>query len=230
MTISIIIPTYNEAQYIARTVTYLRAHADMQVVEILIADGGSTDDTPRLARDAGAEVIHCPEKGRAHQMNYGASKSRGDLLYFVHADTLPPMTFVADILSACAEGHQLGNFCYRFDSRSRLLRFNAAFTTLPYMFCQGGDKTLFVRRELFFSLGGYDTYYVIMEEYDFLRRAKKVGHQWVVIHRPCLVSARKYEKNSWLRVQIANIVVFNLWSLGLAKPLTLKKIYARLLA
>lgn len=230
MSISIIIPTYNEANNIARTVEHLRKHGGTSVLEILVVDGGSTDDTVRLATGAGAQVLISPEKGRAAQMNFGAQHSTGEVLYFVHADTLPPVSFVQEIESACEQGWQLGNFRYRFDSESWLLRFNASFTRLPYMFCQGGDKTLFVRRKLFFDLCGYDPRFVIMEEYDFFRRAQKAGHQWVVLPPPCLVSARKYEKNSWLRVQIANVVVFNLWALGLAQPPTLKRIYGTLLA
>lgn len=230
MDISIIIPTYNEAQHISRTVTHLRKYSRANVIEILVVDGGSTDETVTLAASAGALVLQAPEKGRAIQMNYGARHSRGAVLYFVHADTLPPDTYVQDIENACAKGWQIGNFRYRFDSKSLLLRFNAFFTQFSFMFCQGGDKTLFVHRDLFFSLGGYDTRYVVMEEYDFLRRAKKAGFQWVVLPCPCLVSARKYEYNSWLKVQLANIVVFNLWAFQLAAPSVLKRIYHAMLA
>jgi len=230
MTLSIIIPTFNEAPNIARTVSHLRKHGGAVPPEILVVDGGSTDHTAQCAAAEGAQVLFSPEKGRAQQMNFGAQNSRGDVLYFVHADTLPPETYLRDIERACASGYQLGNFRYQFDSDRWLLRLNAAFTRLPFMFCQGGDKTLFVQRELFVTLGGYDPQFVIMEEYDFFRRARKFGHRWVVSPQECLVSARKYTKNSWLRVQFANIVVFNLWAFGLAKPPLLKRIYSLLLA
>lgn len=229
MHISIIIPTFNEAQNIPKTVAHLQRHGGSAVCEILVVDGGSTDTTVQAARTSGATVLVSPQKGRAQQMNFGAQNSRGEVLYFIHADTLPPQTYVQDIQAACAQGWAMGNFRYRFDSNRWLLRFNAAFTRFSFMFCQGGDKTLFVQRDLFWALGGYDPRFVIMEEYDFLRRAKKSGYDWVVLPRECLVSARKYEKNSWLRVQFANIVVFNLWALGLAEPPTLKKVYGLLL-
>jgi rSAM/selenodomain-associated transferase 2 len=230
MRISIIIPTFNEAENIAATVRYLQKHGGMGICEIIVVDGGSTDDTVSLASEVGAQVCVSPEKGRGPQMNFGVQNSQGDVLYFVHADTRPPETFVQDIEKACMQGWTLGNFRYRFDSDSWLLCFNASFTRFSFMFCQGGDKTLFVRRELFIELGGYDPRFVIMEEYDFLRRAQKKGHRWVVLPRICIVSARKYKKNSWLRVQIANIVVFNLWVWRLAEPPTLKRIYGALLA
>lgn len=229
MTISIIIPVYNESGNIARTVAYLRQHGGRDVVEICVVDGGSTDDTVQQATEAGATVLLSPEKGRAAQMNFGAQLCRGDVLYFVHADSLPPPNFVRQIAQAIQQGWMLGNFRYRFDSDSRMLRFNAWFTRFSWMFCQGGDKTLFVVRSFFESLGGYDPYYVIMEEYDFFRRARKAGQRWVVMPDECVVSARKYGQRSWLKVQVANLVVFNLWSMRLASPAALDKIYKRLL-
>lgn len=225
MDISIIIPTLNEAENIGKTVAFLRRHGGAAIREILVVDAGSTDETIRVAEEAGAQILHCTEKSRAAQMNLGAAKSSGGILYFVHADVQAPEHFVAEIETAYLKGWKMGNFRYRFNSNNWLLRFNASFTRFPFMFCQGGDKTLFVERELFFALGGYDLQYIIMEEYDFMRRAAKAGYKWVVMPGVCVVSARKYEKNSWLKVQMANILVFNMWQFRLAKPPALKRIY-----
>ena len=229
MKISIIIPTLNEARSIGQTVRFLLRHGGAQVYEVIISDGGSKDATCQLAEEAGAKVIHSPGKGRALQMNFGVEKSAGDVLYFVHADTQPPETFASDIETAMREGWRTGSFQYRFDSNKFMLRINSFFTRFSWLFCQGGDKTYFIRKSDFLALGGYDPDHVVMEEYDFLRRAKKEGLNYLIVPRQAIVSARKYDQNSWLRVQIANFVVFNLWAWGLAQPQTLRSLYVRML-
>lgn len=160
----------------------------------------------------------------------GEINSTGDILYFIHADTIPPETFAIDIETALLNGWQMGNFQYRFDAPGILLGINAGFTRLPWLFLQGGDKTFFIWREIFFSLDGYDPGHVIMEEYDFLRRAKRAGYKLAVLPRKCLVSARKFERNSWFRVQFAYLLVYNLWAWGLVKPKALKAIYWKILS
>lgn len=230
MIISVIIPALNEEKGIGRTVQHLRRFGGNDLLEVLVIDGGSTDNTVRAAGAAGATVLSSPEKGRSAQMNFGARQSKGDILYFVHADTIPPETYTGEIFKALSDSDtHMGCFSYRFESPSLMLRINSFFTRLPFMFCQGGDKTFFIRRSVFFDLGAYDLKHVIMEEYDFLRRARKSGYKLAVLPQKCLVSARKYENNSWLRVQLANLVVYNLWSWNLARPEKLKVFYRRML-
>ncbi len=229
MQLTVVIPTYNEARHICGTIQHLLQHGGNQIVEIMVVDGGSTDGTVSLSKRMGAKVIASPERGRSVQMHLGAKQGMGDVLYFVHADTLPPATFVADIEQALSDGCPMGNFQYCFDSPRLLLRLNAFFTRFRWFFTQGGDRTFFIRREIYFALGGYDPKHVFMEEYDFLRRAKKAGYDFAMLPRKCIVSARKYERNSWLRVQVANLIAFNLWSWGLATPQELKVIYRRIL-
>lgn len=225
MTISVIIPTLNEAPHIAATVEHIRRYGDDKILEIIVVDGHSADGTDDIACAAGATVLHSPEKGRAQQMNFGADHSKGEVLYFVHADTRPPATFVAEIEEALRDGLQMGTFRSRFDSTLLLLRFNAFFTRSNRMFTQGGDRSFFVNREVFFALGAYRPEFVIMEEFDFFRRAQKAGYTLAALRGECLISARKYERNSWLRVQFANFLVFSLWKWRLVKPPTLKRIY-----
>lgn len=229
MRISIIIPTLNEGAHIQATLRHLRMHASSLVAEILVVDGGSADDTQLLAREEGARVLQSPAAGRALQMNFGALHSQGDVLYFVHADTLPPASYAAGIESAVSKGWQMGNFPYRFDKPGLHMRFLAAFTYLPMLYCQGGDKTFFIRKSAFLHLGGFDNDHVIMEEYDLIRRAWKAGYRLVTLRPASVVSSRKYAKNSWLRVQIANVVVYNAWAWGLAKPMRLREMYRKLL-
>src|SRR5436305_11217100 len=88
--ISIIIPAYNEEAQIANTIKAIRKQGNAaDITEIIVADGGSKDNTVDAAKAAGAIAVACPSKGRAAQMNYGASISNGNILYFLHADTLP---------------------------------------------------------------------------------------------------------------------------------------------
>lgn len=226
MNLSIIIPVYNEAARIGKLVTFLRAHSH-PATEILVVDGGSTDGTLQVSTEAGAKVISCTVCSRAAQMNTGAQRAQGDILYFIHADTCPPTSFEADIQAALDTGFAMGCYRYRFDSTHFLLKVNAYFNRFHWLWCQGGDKTFFIRREIFEKFDGYDEYYTIMEEYDFLRRAMP-QHTLYIIPKYAIVSARKYVQNGWLRVQLANMIVFNMFRLG-AAPKTMKHIYRSLL-
>ncbi len=227
MFLSIIIPTLNEADHLDRLLPYLRAHLGGHRFEQIVVDAMSTDDTVAVARRGGAQVLACPQRNRAVQMNWGARHAQGDVLYFVHADTLPPPSFAEDIAAEIASGSVMGCYRYRFDSPSLMLRVNAYFTRFRWLWCQGGDKTFFIRREVFEALGGYDERFVVMEEYDFLRRAMKL-YPLRILPKNALVSARKYEDNSWLRVQLANAVAFTLFRWG-AEPLRIKRLYYALL-
>ncbi|GAA4342574.1 TIGR04283 family arsenosugar biosynthesis glycosyltransferase [Flaviaesturariibacter amylovorans] len=206
MRLSIIIPTYNEAATIGPLVRYLSEHGGDALAGITVSDGGSTDDTGALAAAAGAVVLQSPQKGRAAQMNHGAALAAGDVLYFVHADTFPPPTYVADIRRALEKGYDLGRYRTRFDSRKWLLRLNAWFTRFDLFICMGGDQTLFIRKPLFRELGGFRSEMRIMEEYEFCTRARARG-RYTILNDCALVSARKYDKNSWLSVQRANYAV-----------------------
>ena len=201
--ISIIIPTYNEAATIAKLITYLQKHGGDAVKEILISDGESNDGTPEIAEQTGATVLFSPQKGRAAQMNYGAANSKGDVLYFVHADSFPPVNFIADITKAVNDGFDFGRYRTKFDSKKLLLKINAWFTRFNWFMCYGGDQTLFITRKLFEQSGGFKNELLIMEEYEFAERLIKQG-RYKIFNDAALVSARKYKGRSWLKVQLAN--------------------------
>jgi len=219
--ISIIIPTYNEEENIQKLLPRLLESTASIASEILVSDGGSTDQTVERAKALGATVLHAPIKGRTHQMNYGAESATGEVLYFVHADTLPPKTFVADIRAALSQGYPLGCYRFEFNSPRKLLKVNSYFTRFDKMWCRGGDQTLFVTRDLFDELGGYCSKHLIMEEYDFIARARK-NHRFKIMPKAVLVSARKYENNGYLKVQFANLIVFNMYRLGVPQEKMLK--------
>ena len=219
MTISIIIPTYNEELYIGNLVSYLKKQASP--AEIIVTDGGSHDQTFQLAKEAGAITVLSPQKGRASQMNYGASIAIGDVLYFVHADAFPPQNFVPDILSAITNGYDLGRYTTKFISNKSLLRINEWLTRFDFFICMGGDQTLFIRKKLFNKLGGFKEEMQLMEEFEFCARARKEG-RYKIMNGSALISARKYEKNNWLHVQKANYKVVQLYKKGAPQEILVK--------
>ena len=227
MTISVIIPTFNEAENITKLITFIKQLARKEIVEILVVDGGSTDDTCDLAQNCGASVIRTVHTSRAIQMNLGAKSARGSILYFVHADVTLVSSFVDDLLESVQQGFESGCYRYIFDSDRLLLKVNAYFTRFNAIMCRGGDQTLFVTASAYATLGGFNESYVIMEDYDFILRLQK-RNTFKIIHKDIVVSARKYETNSWLRVQIANLLVFIMFFFR-RSPLAMKQIYKILL-
>ncbi len=227
MKISVIIPVLNEAEHITDLVVHCRRHTGPETVEVIVVDGGSTDETVARARLSGARVLHCPQRGRARQMNYGASVARGEILYFIHADTIPPASFAADLFESVQMGYPIGCYRFRFDGGPALLRINAFFTRFDRLWCRGGDQTLFITRRLFDELGGYRSDYIIMEEFDLITRARSKA-PFRIIPKDAIVSARKYQQNGYVRVQFANWLVFNMYRWGYSQE-TLAATYRRLL-
>ncbi len=211
--ITIIIPTYNEAESIACLINYLKNNSNNKVKEIIVSDGGSTDKTFEVAKQAGAKAVLSPKKGRAYQMNYAASITSGGVLFFVHADTFPPPTFVQDIEQALADGYELGRYRTRFNSNKTILRINAFFTRFDWFICYGGDQTLYITDKLFKEIGGFKEDMLIMEDYEIAERARK-KRKYKIFSKAALVSARKYDTNSWLTVQLANRTIVEMYNNG----------------
>jgi len=138
--ISVIIPVFNEERVIKKTLRYLWKHdANNLIKEIIIIDGGSTDNTTEAARSEGVKVFLSSKKGRAAQMNYGASLATTDILYFLHADTAPPPTFTNDITQAVKRGFEAGCFRLSFDYKHWFLKANCWFTRFNVNAVRFGD-------------------------------------------------------------------------------------------
>ncbi|MFD1872043.1 TIGR04283 family arsenosugar biosynthesis glycosyltransferase [Hymenobacter bucti] len=226
--VSIIIPTYNEAASIGGLLRYLpTAAAGAPAPEILVVDGGSTDATAALARQAGATVYRSPRKGRGAQLNYGAARARGEVLYFLHADSYPPPGFLADLGRAIGQGYGSGCYQLAFDHGHWLLRFSAWCTRFPFTFLRFGDQSLFVRRELFAHLGGYREDLQIMEDQELVRRLRARA-PFVLLPRTVTTSARKYLANGVVRLQgIFTLIVLLYWA-GVSQA-DLVRLYRRLI-
>jgi rSAM/selenodomain-associated transferase 2 len=228
MTISIIIPTLNEAENITHIIHYLQTHSTSDLLEIIVVDGKSSDNTEGVAREAGAKVFTSEKRSRAAQMNEGVKHAKGEVLYFVHADCYPPLSYCYDIQSYIQKNYPLGCYRYRFDSPKLMLKINAFFTQFSPLWCRGGDETLYVTRKVFDDLNHFNEYYCIMEEYDFIKRARE-KYAFAIMPRYVKVSARKYDTNSWWQVQKANLTVFRMFKKGI-EPTILAKTYKEMLS
>jgi rSAM/selenodomain-associated transferase 2 len=226
--ISVIIPVVDEDGFIGKTVKQFTNHLHHDKLEVIVVDGGSKDDTVLLAESEGAFVLKCEKRSRAAQMNLGASKAKHSILYFVHADVQVPESFYDDILASIKNGFQSG--CYRsgYDRYPGLMRLNSFMTRFNIISFRGGDQTLFITKEAFQKLNGFDEYYSIMEDYNLIERIWKTKVSFELIQKDVIISSRKYENNSWLRVQIANGVAMYMFKRG-ESPEEIKRAYKKLL-
>jgi rSAM/selenodomain-associated transferase 2 len=208
--LSIIIPVFNEEDTIALLLDNISKNVSSgNILEIIVVDGGSSDQTKEIIRALPTNlplVLLESAKGRAKQMNFGAQNSKGDILYFLHADTLPPKCFDRSILQEVASGNKAGCFRMKFDSRHPILKFSQWFTRFNWKTCRGGDQSLFITKEQFNSLGGFNESYQIYEDCEFIHRIYD-RYGFVVIKNYVTTSARKYRANGTYRLQFHFTVI-----------------------
>ncbi|MCM4172051.1 glycosyl transferase family 2 [Arenibacter sp. TNZ] len=198
--ISIIIPVLNESVHISTLLDHLAANSSTgNIKEIIVVDGGSTDNTIALAKAKGAIVTSC-EKGRAKQMNTGAKAATGALLYFLHADTYPPKNFDLFILNAYKNNISSGCFRMKFNTSKKFLQFFAWFSRINLKLCRGGDQSLFILKDLFQKTGGFNESYIIYEDTEFIGRLYKISN-FKVLPQHVITSARKYDQLGSLKLQ-----------------------------
>lgn len=191
--LSIIIPVLNEEKRLPVLLEHLGKASAGHISEIIIVDGGSSDETARIVKGFDNVVYLRAEKGRAIQMNAGADQAKSEILYFLHADSLPPANFDKLIIEEIKKGNKAGCFQMRFDKDHWWLRLMGWFTRLNHISCRGGDQSLFVERELFEKIGGFDESYRIYEDNEIVKRLYR-QKQFVVIKHWLTTSARLYEK------------------------------------
>jgi rSAM/selenodomain-associated transferase 2 len=198
--ISIIIPVLNEESYIDRLLEYIQTNSSAgNIKEILVVDGGSKDGTIEAALKYDVFVLRS-QKGRARQMNLGAKKAKGEVLYFLHVDTFPPKNFDKIIINAIQKGNTAGCFRMKFDSDSKFLSFFSWFSRINHKICRGGDQSLFITKELFDKSGGYDESYKIYEDNEFIGRLYKLTN-FIILPDQVRTSARKYEQIGNFKLQ-----------------------------
>lgn len=207
--LSIIIPALNEAQVITGTLAALQPVRACGH-EVIVADGGSLDGTVRLAEPLADRVL-VTARGRARQMNAGAAIARGDVLWFLHADTLPAQGADRLLIDGMRESRRgWGRFDVRLSGRRPLLR------VVEYLMNQRsrltgiatGDQGIFVQRELFNAIGGFPDI-ALMEDIAMSRLLRRHGPP-LCLSVPVMTSSRRWEEHGVLRT------VFLMWGLRLA--------------
>jgi rSAM/selenodomain-associated transferase 2 len=225
--LSIIIPTFNEAENIAALINFLQKNNQDELIEIIITDGQSTDDTVAVATRADAIVVVSPNKGRASQMNYGASIAKADVLYFLHADSLPPMGYADKIAEQIKNGYSIGCFRLQFDTAHWFLKVNAWFARFDYNAFRFGDQSMFVIKDVFIKAGGFNEKLIVMEDQEIVHRLKKYG-KFKVMPGVIITSARKYTINGIYKMQGIFFLIYFLYKIGVPQN-KLTALYRRLI-
>jgi rSAM/selenodomain-associated transferase 2 len=199
MAVTVIIPTLNEEEWIAATVSSAFAAG---ASEVIVSDGGSVDRTARMATSAGARVL-LSEPMRARQLNLGAHAASHEALIFLHADTRLPAGAAAAVEDALRNA-DFGGFRIAFSEPSRKLRFVASMINLRTSIsrCPWGDQAQFVRREDFLKGGGF-LEIPLMEDYELAIRMKRSGRS-VLLPLTVTTSGRRFLRKGVIRTAAHN--------------------------
>jgi len=220
MRLSLIIPTLNEATTMRHLASSLQRWRDQ--IEIIVADGGSSDGTTEIAHECGLRVIHAA-RGRGQQMNAGARAASGQVLLFLHADTCLPDDALELINGTLVDPRVCGgNFSLLFAGETREARMLTKI--YPFLRLGGmcyGDSAIFVRRSAFEKLGGYRDF-PIFEDVDLFRRLKKYG-RFVRLPACAVTSSRRFE-GQFIRTFVLWSLLQVLYWLGV-HPRRLERIY-----
>ncbi len=175
----------------------------------MVVDGGSAESINDIV-PAAVKLLKTSHASRAVQLNAGARMATGDLLYFLHADCLPPLTLVKDINNAIDAGHLVG--CYRLKLKpgNWLLNINSFLSRFRTMFSGGGDQSLYLPKMVFEETGGYNEDYCVMEDFELVHRLIPL-YGYHILPKNILVSSRKYSYNGYFKVNLANYLTFRLY-------------------
>ena len=236
--LSIIIPTLNEAASLGRTLATVRA-LDPPALEVLVMDGGSCDATRAIATAADVAVFLCETPGRAIQMNAGVRQARGNLLCFLHADTLVPTDLVAIAERVLADGTIAGAGFVSLMSGEDTTRWGISALNLlkthlapllfrPHLYWRGlrllfGDQVMICRRQTFWEAGGFNEALPILEDGDLCLRLIKQG-RIRLINRVVISSDRRVKRWGAGKAVAIYLLIGVLWGLGMP-PARLKRLY-----
>ena len=221
--ISVIIPVLNEADGIVDTLEHVNSLSGNK--EVIVVDGGSTDQTVQLAEDF-ADKVCVTEAGRGHQMNYGAQAADGDILFFLHSDSWLEEGALLE-LEEVMEYQEISGGCFslKIDDDSWPLKFIAWTSNLraKYLNLIFGDQGIFVRRKVFEQLNGYPEI-ELMEDWEFSQQLAKQEGKVTQLKHKIYTSARRWEKNgTWRTIWLMHKIKF-LYMMGV-EPEKLREIY-----
>ncbi|MBI2882483.1 MAG: TIGR04283 family arsenosugar biosynthesis glycosyltransferase [Candidatus Methylomirabilis oxyfera] len=197
--LSVIMPVLNEAKNLEGILSRLRAICPG--AEVIVVDGGSEDETSAVVRRFPWVRCLSSQRGRARQMNAGASVANGEVLLFLHADTLLPAGAEAAIVEAFSDYDIVaGRFDVSFDNPRPVFTIIAFFINLRSRLTKicTGDQALFVRRKTFEELGGYPDI-PLMEDVELAKRLKRRGRM-SCLRLKVTTSARKWEREGIFRI------------------------------
>lgn len=225
--ISVIIPVFNEEKSINRTIKKTREVSGEENIEIIVVDGSPSGNTIRKINHSEIISLKSP-RGRARQMNRGAERASGEILLFLHGDTILPREAFLEIRRVMAGSRfTAGAFSLSFDNKSfpfRLIEWGAnirnRITRVPF-----GDQAYFIKKKDFEDLGKFP-HIPLMEDFEFMRRIKKSGKHIHISKFSVVTSARKWESDGILYTNMRNWALQLLYTLG-ASPEKLYKFYYR---
>ncbi|MCB0386080.1 MAG: TIGR04283 family arsenosugar biosynthesis glycosyltransferase, partial [Bdellovibrionales bacterium] len=221
--LSIIIPTLNESEAIAPLLEDLGRQRGLEF-EVIIGDGGSTDDTVELVKAWGGRVMRAP-KGRAAQLNAAVAMAKANWFLFLHADSrLPSETLLSDALVFIQDevrkgetNHIAGHFGLQFLRRSgghdMAYRYVEEKTRFHRTNTTNGDQGLLLSREFFAELGGYDDSLPFLEDQKIAEKVRSQG-RWILLPGVLQTSARRFEVEGFHRRYILMGIIMGLHSTG----------------
>jgi rSAM/selenodomain-associated transferase 2 len=215
--LSIIIPVWGEADSISDNIRHLRELDADGTAEIIVVDGDPEGRTISMITAEGVRTM-VAEKGRARQMNRGAAIATGDVLLFLHADTLLPLNAFALIRGAMNDNRFVGGaFDLGFNTKRTIFRVTELYvflrtrlTKIPF-----GDQAIFIRRDYFERIGGYRDI-PIMEEVELMKRIRKRADAICIIPAKVRTSVRRYEREGVLFCTLRNWLLQVSYALGIS--------------
>jgi len=219
--VSIIIPCYNEANYIEATLK--QCFSQCGDFEIIVVDGNSTDNTAKVVGNYPSVQLIFSIKGRFNQLNYGAEAAKGDILLFLHADTLLPPKAIVSISKAFENERVIGgSFYLEFDKSHVLLSLYSMLSKINHSLFTYGDHAIFMSKKTFSEIGGFKKL-SFMEDAEIQKRARKKG-DFIKLNLGVKTSTRRFEKYGFSKQFFQDMLFAILFKLGV-DPEKLKRYY-----